>query len=235
MTIDSRDDPEIQGGEGHDVPAQKTGYKKPPVHGQVRPGEVRNPYGRRGKRGRRPDSGGGLALQIMRELDMVVPVKVGGKVKKLPVSSIIARRLREDLMGSPKDRHQAMMTLHKFKMFDGFADFQNWRAEQDQQYDHDLDEALAEAELIQNEFEDEDRAYEDAVAACSCASMAPYQSAVQTQRTDQAPGEPASIPPGMHGNPLPGPDRIDVGPEARASSGREQPSGDDFYDGMVDS
>ena len=44
------------GGDDGDSRKDKVGYKSPPLHGQIKPGEVRNPHGRNGGKGRRADN-----------------------------------------------------------------------------------------------------------------------------------------------------------------------------------
>lgn len=44
-------------GTGENNRRKKVGYKSPPLHGQIKPGEVRNPHGRNGRSGPKADDG----------------------------------------------------------------------------------------------------------------------------------------------------------------------------------
>lgn len=67
-------------GDGSNNRKNKVGYKSPPVHGQIKEGEVRNPNGRNGRNGRKVE--GGDSFEKVRRL--LTPVNVNGERITMP-------------------------------------------------------------------------------------------------------------------------------------------------------
>jgi hypothetical protein len=67
------------------------GYGRPPKSGQIKPGEVRNPWGKTGKRGSEQD----LLLKVAGEL---VPANVNGKATSMSQEEGAYRRLFQEAL-----------------------------------------------------------------------------------------------------------------------------------------
>ena len=82
-------------GNGGDGPDYEVGYRRPPKSGQIKAGEVRNPWGRTGKRQPAED----LLLKVAAEL---IPASVNGKTTKMSQEEAAYRKLlQEALNGNP--------------------------------------------------------------------------------------------------------------------------------------
>ena len=117
--------------DGHEPPnsEEQVGYKRPPRSGRIKKGEVRNPYGRRGKRGRGPDlsESGALPLLLADRLGQKVRVKSGGKEKSVSIMEAIADKLMRDaLAGSPKDRVAVLKLLDRNHILDALLAHQQF-------------------------------------------------------------------------------------------------------------
>ena len=76
-------------------PTYEVGYKKPPKHGQIKPGERRSPG--------RPKGSKGLNATLRAMLNARVRVRVGDKIKTMSTLDAVAARLREKaLQGDDK-------------------------------------------------------------------------------------------------------------------------------------
>lgn len=85
----------------------EVGYRRPPKSGQIKPGEVRNPWGRTGKRQRAQD----LLLRVAGEL---IPASVNGRSTSMTQEEAAYRKLfQEALKGNPTALKLAMEHLSR--------------------------------------------------------------------------------------------------------------------------
>ncbi|HWJ37852.1 MAG TPA: DUF5681 domain-containing protein, partial [Sphingomicrobium sp.] len=88
-------------------PDYETGYCRPPKSGQIKPGEVRNPWGRTGKRQPAED----LLLKVAGEQ---IAAMVNGKTTKMSQEEAAYRKLLQDaLKGSPTAMRLVMEHLSR--------------------------------------------------------------------------------------------------------------------------
>lgn len=89
-----------------------TGYRDPPESGRIQKGEIRNPYGSRGKhhskRFRQKDPIAGLLGDILREKGKVT---IDGKVMTMPKLEIYLRKLVQDATAGNAKARQHLQTL----------------------------------------------------------------------------------------------------------------------------
>jgi hypothetical protein len=108
---DGDDPPPSQDGEG--CRDDKIGHVEPLNSGRIKKGEIRNPNGRAGKPKpaaprQRPEE------IVLREADRLVTVKIGNKIRRMPVSEAVVRRLWSDaLSGNPAAARDAFRLLRE--------------------------------------------------------------------------------------------------------------------------
>lgn len=89
-------------GGGYDV-----GYRRPPKSGQIKPGEIRNPWGRTGKRERAED----LLLKVAEE---EIPATVNGRASSMTQEEAAYRKVFQDaLKGNPTAQKLIMEHLSR--------------------------------------------------------------------------------------------------------------------------
>jgi hypothetical protein len=111
---------------------EKVGYKRPPRSGQIRQGEVRNPFGRRGRRARRPNlaESGKLSLVLADRLSRLVRVKSGGKTRMVPTVEVLVDKLIRDALGDcPKTRAGFVRLIGEHHVLDAIEAFEEYLAE----------------------------------------------------------------------------------------------------------
>lgn len=137
---------------------ESIGYKRPPSSGRIKKGEVRNPYGRRGKRSRELSlaESGKLPLIIADRLNRKIPVKSGGTVRMVPTMEVIADKMMRDLLGEcPKARIAALKQMKEYHIFDALVAHEEFREEIAQERAKDRgwsDELEAKFQAIEAEF-----------------------------------------------------------------------------------
>jgi hypothetical protein len=83
------------------------GYRRPPKSGQIKPGEVRNPWGRTGKRQRTED----LLLKVAEEK---IPATVNGRASSMTQEEAAYRKVFQDaLKGNPTAQKLVMEHLSR--------------------------------------------------------------------------------------------------------------------------
>ncbi len=124
----------------------ETGYCRPPKSGQIQKGEVRNPYGARGKAGTtspKPWQHPTAAL-LQKELDRRIPIREGNTVRKISARGALLRKLTNDALKG--DRH-----AQKFILSLVVAD-EKRAADQREQLLETLMEAITQRETQKREY-----------------------------------------------------------------------------------
>ncbi len=124
----------------------ETGYCRPPKSGQIQKGEVRNPYGARGKNGTsspRPWQHPTLT-KLQKELDRRIAIREGSTTRKISARDALLRKLTNDALKG--DRHAQKLILPLI-----IAD-EKRTADQREQLLETLIEAIADREAFKREF-----------------------------------------------------------------------------------
>jgi hypothetical protein len=96
-----------KGGDGEGSLEDGVGYCRPPKSGQIKPGEVRNPWGRTGKRQRAED----LLLKVAGEK---IPATVNGRASSMTQEEAAYRKVFQDaLKGNPTAQKLVMEHLSR--------------------------------------------------------------------------------------------------------------------------
>ena len=111
---DSEPTSEASPGVAVSAPGYKVGYKKPPISGQIQPGEVRNPNGRRGKKKKEwPTTTDKMRRAFIDIAETKIEFQENGKRKKKPAIEVLYKQLMKKALNG--DHRSAKLITDRYQ------------------------------------------------------------------------------------------------------------------------